>query len=138
MVLVSSLLLAVLSAAMLRHQPAFPWFGEIRTGENAAVAWISCAAFFGFTALLTAARSAAGWWLLLLGTLALATNAVLTFRVRPFLDFLTALGRPADPLPALPGPVEVWIVLPFLPLLLILLMSRRAFADPPSDPSPLS
>ena len=132
MVIVAALLLGVLSAAMLRHQPAFPWFGEIRAGENASVAWVSCSAFFAFTALLAAARSAVGWWLLLAGTLALGADAVITFRTLPFADFLSKLGRPADPLPPLPGPAEAWIVLPFLPLLLILLMSRRAFGDSPS------
>lgn len=136
MVIVSALALAVLCAAMLRHRPAFPLYGEVRTDADAAAGWVACAAFFGFTALLAAARSAAGWWFLLIGTLALAADAVITFRAKPFPEFLTSLGRPAgDALPTLPGPPEIWIALPFLPLLLILLMSRRAFAVPASEPS---
>ncbi len=135
MVLCCGLATAAASAAMLRHQPAFPLpTGVILTGPPAQAAWTGLAAVGLLIAFCAAVRRSAAWWLLLLVSLVLASTlgACGLARHPEWSDFLTALGHPG-PMPASPAP-PLLAGLAAVPLFLVLALSRRAFfaASPPS------
>lgn len=123
MVFVAGLLLAAGAAAMAVAGVQFPLFGSPSAAPAAAQEWGGLAAAALIAAALTAWGKRAGWWLLLVLSLALATALFLTCREH---DWKTLASLPGAGSGSLSGAVLAAVTQ--LPVILILLMTRRAFA----------
>jgi hypothetical protein len=123
MVFVAGLLLAAGAAAMAVAGVQFPLFGNPSAAPAAAQEWGGLAAAALIAAALTAWGKRAGWWLLLVFSLALTTAIFLTCREH---DWKTLASLPGAGSGSISGAVLAAVTQ--LPVILILLMTRRAFA----------
>ena len=123
MVFICGALLAAAAFAMSIAQSAFPAFGNLIEGAGA---WVGTGIAAAAASGLAAAGRQAGWWLLTCLTAVLTAAIFLTCRQHAWQEIfgLTSAGGPT-----LTGAVLAAATM--LPLLLIALMTRRAFAHQP-------
>lgn len=123
MLFCTALIMAAICAAAAAGPLPFP------LGETAGPAplWWGAAALWLVSAVLCMRRARAAWLLALTGFLGLAAVGVLAFRTLPLQAVLSGAGSdPAAPVALQPQDFAAWATL-LLPLLVILLMTRRAF-----------
>ncbi len=101
----------------------FPAFGAFTNHAISLPAWAGTGIVFLFASLLAAAQRKSGWWLLLLASLALGTAFFLTFQQSQAAGFTEgAAARTGGSLNA-----ALLAAGTLLPVVLILLMSRKSF-----------
>lgn len=101
----------------------FPAFGSFTHHATSLPAWAGTGVFLLFASLLAAAQRKSGWWLLLLASLTLGTALFLTFQQSNAAGFTEAAE------PRTGGSLNAALIAAgtMLPVVLILLMSRKSF-----------
>lgn len=101
----------------------FPAFGSFTNHSISLPAWAGSGVVFLFASILAAAQRKTGWWLLLLASLALATALFMSFHQSSAAGFTEAAeASPGGSLNA-----ALLAAGTLLPVVLILLMSRKSF-----------
>ena len=118
MVFCLGVMLAVLYAALGVALVPFPWFGEGLKVNPSLLAWTGSALLCVAAAVLASLQMRAAFYVLLAHTLVLAVSATLTLR---------GMNIPAG-VPAVLAPLFPWAgAVALLPILLLLVLSRRSF-----------
>lgn len=107
----------------------FPAFGAFTSHSISLPAWAGTGVVFLFASILAAAQRKAGWWLLLLASLALATALFMSFQQSSAAGFTEAAE------PRTGGSLNAALIAAgtILPVIFILLMSRKSFDLRPDD-----